>query len=373
MLSASAVLAAMLAVTWGGHELPLYPSYYPHEITIETVSPERAASLLTESKIQAYLGGAPRFAGDLPPSIRAVESLGGFVIVRLNPASTAARDRASACAAIDATVRGMAGKSGFVFHPYPVTPFHGDYLFYADLAAAATARYLEASAERAVPSALRFKVGGALTHLAHPGTSAAGPAWDLAIEEVPAADLVAAATTSVDGWLGPPWIKAGWFHAARMLAGALENAEASAADALLARLEASEYRDAVERINLQRELVQTLAGSCRARVAGYTVKHEYFSAEFTDGAENIGFDAIAGLNSPMFLRTVKLKDFPWNGWLALGIDKAPIAAWNPIAGFEDPFGRLLWAAVGDPALLQSPYDSGWMLNRISETRSNSGP
>ena len=27
-----------------------------------------------------------------------------------------------------------------------------------------------------------------------------------------------------------------------------------------------------------------------------------------------------GFNSPMFLRTVKLKDFPWNGWLQLGLE-----------------------------------------------------
>ncbi len=74
----------------------------------------------------------------------------------------------------------------------------------------------------------------------------------------------------------------------------------------------------------------------------------------------------------MFLRTVKLKDFPWNGWLTLGIDQAPQAAWNPIAGFDDPFGHLLWFAVGDPALLPQPYDSGWMLNRISDVQPNSG-
>ena len=296
-----------------------------------------------------------------------MESLGGFVIVRLN--SAAASDSASACAALDATVRGMAGQSGFVFHPYPVTPFHGDYLFHADLAAAATARYRNVPADTAAWAQLKVKAEGALRSLVSPDALAAASEWDAAIEEVPAADLVAGAMTSVDGWLGPPWLKAGWFHAARMLGSALDDAEAKArADALVARLEASEYRDAVERINLVRELVEILAGSCRERVAGYTVKREYFSAEFTDGVENIGFDSIAGLNSPMFVRTVKLKDFPWNGWLALGIEQAPAAAWNPIAGFDDPFGRLLWSAVGDPALLPSPYDSGWMLNRISDVQ-----
>ena len=74
----------------------------------------------------------------------------------------------------------------------------------------------------------------------------------------------------------------------------------------------------------------------------------------------------------MFLRTVKLKDFPWNGWLSLGTDAQPDAAWNPIAGFTDKVGRLLWSAIGDPALMSAPYDSGWVLNRIADVRANSG-
>jgi len=138
------------------------------------------------------------------------------------------------------------------------------------------------------------------------------------------------------------------------------------------RLETGDYRDTVERLNLERELVTTLTGGCRKRVAGYTVKRQYFSAEFTNGIENIGFGSIEGLNSPIFIRTVKLKDFPWNGWLKLGIDVRPDAAWNPIGGFEDGFGRLLWSAIGDPALFSTPYDSGWMLNRIADVQSNSG-
>jgi len=105
------------------------------------------------------------------------------------------------------------------------------------------------------------------------------------------------------------------------------------------------------------------------RIAGYTIKRQFFSAEFTNGIENIGFDSVAGLESPLFIRTVKLKDFPWNGWLGLGVDESPAAAWNPMAGFGDRFGRLLWLAIGDPALFSAPYDSGWMLNRIADVQS----
>src|SRR5207253_11513070 len=67
--------------------------------------------------------------------------------------------------------------------------------------------------------------------------------------------------------------------------------------------------------------------------------------------------------------SVKLKDFPWNGWLSLGINAQPSAAWNPIVGFNDPFGRLVWFALADPAVLPAPNDSRWTINRIADVQS----
>jgi hypothetical protein len=362
-----AALLVTLGVARSGHELPVYPSYYPHEIAIETMPPERAADLLPDATLHAYLGAEPRFPSAVPTSIRAVESLGSFVIVRINPA----HDERSACAVVETIVRDMADKTGFVFHPYPVTPLHGDYLYHVDRAEAAKARLLGALASP--PRNLMVKASGVLRDLVRPEWVVTGPDWDAAVEEVDAAELVAASTTSLNGWLGPPWVKSGWFHAERMLAYATDDVEAKHRIAAISqRLKTGDYRHAVERVNLERELVATLTGACRKRVAGYTVKRQYFSAEFTNGIENIGFDSIEGLNSPIFIRTVKLKDFPWNGWLKLGIDVRPDAAWNPIGGFEDGFGRLLWSAIGDPALFSAPYDSRWMLNRIADVQSNSG-
>jgi hypothetical protein len=116
-----------------------------------------------------------------------------------------------------------------------------------------------------------------------------------------------------------------------------------------------------------------LTAQCDTVVAGYTVKREFFNAEYSAGIENVGFDSIEGLNSAMFIRTAKLKDFPWNGWLALAIADSPKAAWNPIAGMDDRFGRLMRFSIGDPALLAAPYDSGWMLNRIADLPATSPP
>jgi hypothetical protein len=365
------ILTALLSgsVARGGHEMPVYPSYYPHEISIESMSPDRAAVMLKLSRIQAYIGPLTVPVVEAGSDIRAIESLGSFVVVRVNPDSLLTKDDARACMAVHTVLRDVANRPGFVFHPYPVTPFHGDYLFHADLAELAKSRILAepiASAAR-----MRVKAEGSLASLVRPDWVVHDGGWDVTLEAISAVDLMASASTSIDGWVGPPWLKTGWFQADQILSGAIDDPQTRRrVDLLRAQLESNGEHDVVSGVNLQRELVTTLSEGCRKVIAGYTVKQEYFSAEFTEGIENIGFDSIAGLNSPMFIRTVKLKDFPWNGWLALGTSARGEGAWNPIAGFTDPFGRLLWSAIGDPALLPAPYDSRWMLNRISDVQAN---
>jgi hypothetical protein len=286
-----------------------------------------------------------------------------------------APDEASACAVARTVVRDLAGRVGdFVFHPYPVTPFHGDYLDHADLAGAAKARLSSDAADAARPALRRLRVragSAAVANLVRPDWRTEGAAWDASIDSVDSAELVSSTTVAMNGWLGPPWVRAGWFQAALLLADS-DPGKRDRIAAALGRLQTYAYGDMVERINLARQLVLLLAQSCRKTVAGYTVKREYVSVEYSAGIENIGYDALEGLRSPMFIRTAKLKDFPWNGWLMLGLDAKPAAAWNPIAGFTDPYGRLMWFALGDPAVLPSPYDSGWMLNRIADVRSSVG-
>ena len=367
MIRPGAIFLTVLAiatVAWGGHELPIYPSFYPHEIEIRTVAPEQAAGALRDAEIQAYVGRGPPFSGVLPDVIGSVESLGSFVMVRANPESPLANDEKLVCAAVRSVVRDAAA-GDVVLHPYPVTPFHGDYFYHADLAEAAKARFAGVPDEPPIRD-LKVKATGSAAQ-SHPAWAAPATEWDVEVFDVDAANLVAARTRAANGWIAPPWAKAGWFHAARLLADAVSDAaQKQRADLDFHRLIAGDFKDLTERVNLERDLVTSLTAGCRTVVAGYTAKREYFNAEFSAGVENIGYDSIEGLHSPMFIRTAKLKDFPWNGSLRLGIAARPTAAWNPIGGMTDPFGRLMWSAVGDPALLPSPYDAGWMLNRIAD-------
>jgi len=361
----------------GGHELPVYPSYYPHEIAISSAAPQQAIELLRAGKLHAYVGRGVRFPDNPTATIGSVESLGSFVVIRLNANAALAKAPASACAAMRALLRSMADRAGeLILHPYPVTPYHGDYLYHADLAAAARVRLLgEADAAARVGQALRVKSDTPLARsLIRPEWLSADGRWDAAIEEIDARDLLSSAALMTNAWLAPRALRSGWFHAYRLLADALDDATAQREiRADFERLDHARYDTGVERINLERDLVKALTTGCRAVVAGYTVKREYFNAEFSAGVENIGYDTLTGLASPMFLRTVKLKDFPWNGWLQLGIGSRPDAAWNPIAGFSDPFGRLMWFAIADPAVIPAPYDSGWMLNRFSEVQAMPQP
>ena len=362
--------SAAATVAWAGHELPIYPSFYPHEIDVKTVAPEQAAAALRDAKVHAYIGHGASFPAAPPDTIGTVESLGSFVLVRVNLQSPLAQDEASRCAAAKSVVREL-GQGGVVLNPYPVTPLHGDYLYFADLAEAAKARIVDAQEGPPVHD-LKIKATGDVAQ-AHPAWAAQATDWDVEVSEVDAADLVVTATRMSNGWIAPAWVKAGWFHAAQLLLDSVEDpAQKERADTDLARLMAGDFKGLVERLTLERDLVTVLTSGCRTMIAGYTKKREYFNSEFSAGIENIGYDSVAGLHSPMFLRTAKLKDFPWNGWLRIGINASPTAAWNPIGGMTDPFGRLMWSAVGDPALLPSPYDTGWMLNRIADLPVNPG-
>jgi hypothetical protein len=346
-----------------GHELPFYPGYYPQEIRLELVPPAAAAPLLKSGALHAYIGADP-FSGARPPAeVKQVESLGSYVVLSFNPASPASASREGRCEAARRIAKSLgAAPDVFVPHPYPITPYHADFLEHFDLVEAARQAY---AAAPAIPGGgLRLRprspLAGRLVK-----TPAKGNDWDAAIEEIDTEALLAAHGVSLGGWLGPPWLKDGWHHAYLLEAGTLGDAASrQAVEALHRRRVSGDYDGDVARINLERQLVSRLGSGCERVVLGYTIKRESFNAEFSQGVENVAWDSQAGFNSAIFLRTVKLKDFPWNGWLRLGIATRPAAAWNPVAGFSDPAGRLLWAALGDPALLPAPYSAGWVPNRV---------
>ena len=123
---------ALLGVAHAGHEFPFYPSFYPQEITVEALDAATAARRFGEGTLHAYAGGA------VPESDKtaAVSSLGGYVVAVSEP---------GAC--VDARGMNQALAPGQVWHPYPVTPFHADYLHHADRVEAAGVAQGEAAAK----------------------------------------------------------------------------------------------------------------------------------------------------------------------------------------------------------------------------------
>ncbi len=367
-------LLALVPAARGGHEPPIYPSFYPQEIRIEPLDPAAAARALLDNRIQAYVGGQPAFAGPPPETVGFVETLGSYLVLRLNPEPPGPGSGQSDCDVARAVAGALAsGGQGFVFHPYPVNGYHDDYLYHFDLAEAARERL--AGGTGAGADRLRVRAAGGLAErLVRSRWPAPGDGWDATLEEIDAGRLIAAQRRRTIGWRGPPWIKKGWFHAYLLLADSLpDEAAKNRAERLFRGLAGDGLASREERINRERELVALLAGGCRKTVVGYTVKREYFSSEYNHGIENIAYDSHDGFNSEIFLRTVKLKDFPWNGWLALGVASPPTAAWNPVAGFTDEAGRLIWSALGDTGLFPHPYNAGWTMNRIGNVTATPEP
>lgn len=197
--------------------------------------------------------------------------------------------------------------------------------------------------------------------------------WDVTVEAISLAELLTSHASHLNGWLSPPWLKTGWFHAYLLLAPPVADRRVREdVDKAYQRLVQGDYGRPEGRLTVERELVALLRHGCERVVVGYTVRQEYVDTAFSAGIENLAYDTHTGLNSAIFLRTVKLKDLPWNGWLRLGVSTPATAAWNPMGGMTDAAGQLLWSAVGDVAFFPSPYSAGWTANRIADYQSTLG-
>ncbi len=363
-LSASSIPAQ------AGHESSFYPSYYPQEIRVEFVDPAAAAELLQRASIHAFIGGDLFLGRAVPSNLSAVESLGSYVVITFNAARGGVQDREQRCTlAKRLTARLARDRDKFVFHPYPVTPYHADYLEHADLADAATRSAENDRGDDGDPGRLKITVvaqGQFAESLVKAEARPVGSAWEAQVATVDIAELLTSHGTGLDGLGGPPWLKDGWFHAYLLLADRVTDRSArERIEQLYHRLVSGDYGRAEEKVTLGRALVTELRQGCERVVVGYTTRRFYVNAEYSQGIENVGYDSHLGLTSAIFVRTAKLKDFPWNGQLRIGVAQEPTTAWNPVGGFQDAFGRVLWAAVGDPALLSGPHSRSWIPNRVT--------
>jgi hypothetical protein len=346
-----------------GHSVGHFPSYYPDEIRIEALEPAAAANGLGDHTLHAYVGAAPAFPGPVPQHVEAVRSLRSFLVLSFNtraPRYGSAEDRCAAARAVLGALRNESA-AGLVFHPYPVTPYHPDYLHHLDRAEAARSAVADASAPLPATIAARGRLAKTIVR-ARWGEAAEQA--DATLEEVPLDTLLASAAGPFDGGSLSPFVKEGWFQAYRLLARDLDATAREAIDEDYGRLVHGATVGLAQHADVERRLVAALVDGCARMVVGYAPREEYVNLAYPEGIENIAYDSLRGLDSAVFFRTVKLKEYPWNGKLHLAVREPSTDAWNPVAGFTDPMGRLVWGAVGDPALIQVPSNASWMPNRV---------
>jgi hypothetical protein len=288
-----------------GHELPYYPSYYPQEIRLAAIDTRAAATLLQKGAIHAYIGGNPFPNGKPPANIGTVASFGAYLVVTFNPTSATLPDQEHRCTAASQFLGALErDRASYHVDPYPVTPYHMDYLYHFDRVEAASQAQRERLAQATAADTFKISVRASTlpTELVLPAHwQAVQAAWDGVIEAIDLSRLLADDLSNVNGWQGPPWLKEGWYHAYRLLAAHLTDDEArSLAEAIYGRLTQGHYQGQEQRLNLERQLVSLLTQGCNRVVVGYTVKQEYYNADFSAGIENIALDAHAGFNSAIF-------------------------------------------------------------------------
>ena len=213
--------------------------------------------------MQAYVGSDPFAGRKLPADLGAVESLSGFLIVTLNPAAAGLETAERRCERGRRVAALLVPGPGWVAHPYPVTPYHADYLQHSDIVAAIKAHAGGAG------DAPRLRARGALAERAAGKLRVADGPWDATVEEVSLDDLLASQRGGLNGWLGPAWVKQGWFHAWLIHAQSVTDPAARQATAeSYRRLAAGAYDGPTEQVGLERRLVRGLVAGVRAGRGG---------------------------------------------------------------------------------------------------------
>jgi len=108
-----------------GHELPYYPSFYPHEIQLTVSDAGGAAEALRTGLTHATPGTDP-FGGALPQQIAAAASWGGYVVLTFSREAIRSIAPPQRCALAAPPQAGEAGTvpltCGFVRKPIEAAP-----------------------------------------------------------------------------------------------------------------------------------------------------------------------------------------------------------------------------------------------------------
>src|SRR5262245_19431607 len=257
-----------------GHEIPFYPSFYPQEITVLSAAPETALRLFEKKTLHAYVGPDPFRGATSPAHVERAESLDGYVVLTLNRDAPGMTEPGARCAAAWRTLRALArAKGAWVVFPYPVTPFHADFVDHFDLVEAVRKRLRPVEGDTGA-APLRVRATGRTADLIRSaGLRPANGAWDASLEEVPLSSLLAGQEGRANGRPWPPWAKMGWFHAYLLFAGERGTGTSTMREAFDRRLRGDWASDG-ERVALERRIAMNAPGECDRVVAGYTVRSE---------------------------------------------------------------------------------------------------
>ena len=304
-LCCAALLAAAPAAE-AGHEVPYYPSFYPQEIRIEPLDPAAAAPGIRQTTAPLTPISGPARASTAGAGLRQVgriarrASHGG-----VNP-SVAREPRCALSGARRTPRRRVAKEPDTVAHPYPITPYHADYLGHVDRVPASPPAGCRSDGARDLRREIADREAWStalIRRLGHPRGGAVG-------EVLRAAGVgIMAGRTA--------WAKEGWFQAYHLLRPAVGERGSGRARRRALRAAAAWRLQGPGRAAQSRARA---GGGARPKVASAASSAigcgASSSATTSPTASRTSPSTRSpGSTRPIVVRTVKLKDFPWNGWL----------------------------------------------------------
>lgn len=97
----------------------------------------------------------------------------------------------------------------------------------------------------------------------------------------------------------------------------------------------------------------------------YDLQYYVYNDDYDEGLHNMAWSPLVGFLEPSaFFRTVKIKLFPWNGWLLVGSPSVDKCRFNPFLVPGDATCYGLWSVLSDPAFVLNPYNLTFEPNRV---------
>lgn len=377
----------LVNVVYGGHELILYPSFYPHELRFFRVeNAEDASQLIAQTSTTGTVKGLHLYLAPLKPAakrlnntkinfIQEVDRL-YYLVINLDKRpwnNSAVADLLMNSISRDSVAAKLNGQPVYL----PILSYQGDYIYVADISESLRMKSfsIDSSELRKLKiTAIKLSVQEVEEEAVEAVASELGKLgnvsvvkdgaddWDFKLSSISLNNFFQKNTVWANGIYFDLDAYQGYSLAAAIYRQSVNMS--SEPQSIYNKILYGRYSNEFEKMLLVRQLVRWGIKHGGIIPLFITYRHYMFNDDWDEGIYNMAVNPLTGISTDVFYRTVKLKLFPWNGWLLIGHNDTEDCSYNPFMFEKTLYCRAILMLVSDSAFIHQPYNGSWEVNRV---------